>query len=177
VGRARLITALGILRPKANKPGEAISRARFTDVLRTTLNAKSDALLLQESLLAAYELGARTHPQANTQIWAKYRAAEILYKHNRFDDAGPRLAEIVKKHPGTPQARNSVPMVTRIIDLEKDPEKANRRAEELRGISWIGRDPRLRAKLTAIIARARFQLIDLYSVHFDLREQHCILRI
>ncbi len=56
VNRARIITALGILRPKSYRPDEAESRERFTDILRDTLRPESHSLLLEESLLAARDM-------------------------------------------------------------------------------------------------------------------------
>lgn len=54
--RARVIQALGIMRPKANRTDEASARVRFTDVLRDSLSATEDANVRREALLAARDM-------------------------------------------------------------------------------------------------------------------------
>jgi hypothetical protein len=66
MGRARLITALGIMRPKAE--GEEIaSRQRFTDVLRGTIRTGTPNVVLEESLLAARDMRF-TNNELKTQL-------------------------------------------------------------------------------------------------------------
>lgn len=56
VAQARLITALGVMRPKAYRDNEANAHARFTDVLRGALHVNENSEVRRQALLAARDM-------------------------------------------------------------------------------------------------------------------------
>jgi|GEM_PF-6583065 len=85
ISKARVITALGILRPYNKHADEQMVRARVTDLLRSVLNRDSNSLVLQEALLAARDMRYTNNelgPQL-TQLVEDFRqglVSDVVYK-------------------------------------------------------------------------------------------------
>lgn len=79
IGRARLLTALGIMRPRDNDQ-ERVQRTRFTDVLKGALSNVSGNEVTEEALLAARDMRF-TGNELGTQLQGvvdSFRAGEII---------------------------------------------------------------------------------------------------
>ncbi len=88
-------------------------------------------------------------------IQAKFAAAKILYDFNHFEEASPRLAELVEKHPGSEVAPDSAKLLLSSFTMMRDINNLNAWAEKLHAMPQLAQGELL-GIITKIRDRAKF---------------------
>lgn len=132
---------------KPEKPGKFLVDAAFNAILSyeevarkfeetedRTGNDPSKALDVppaKQALLDACERYLTYVPHGEKQVEVAYKAANIYYRYNRFDEAVERFAKIALDHPTHELAEYSANLILDSYNLLDRPEKVNEWARKL----------------------------------------------
>jgi tetratricopeptide (TPR) repeat protein len=114
----------------------------------------------QKGLLKACEAYVKYVPKGDKVVEVSYKAAQIYYKHNYYDDASKRFDDICVNHPENEVAEYACNLVVDTRNLKGDLQGVYDTAKRyLANDALMKAHPKLHTDLKAVIEQTAFKLV------------------
>ncbi|MFN7130499.1 MAG: tetratricopeptide repeat protein [Myxococcales bacterium] len=158
----------------AEKPGRWLVNAAYNAILaydevakkfEQTENLQSDGKTKlpipppKKNLLAACERYIKYVPQGENKVEVMYKAANILYRYNYFDNAVALFSQIALEHPESELAEYSANLVLDSYNLQADWSKVNEWARKFFAHPKLAKG-KFRDDLAKVLEQSAFKLVN-----------------
>jgi TolA-binding protein len=113
----------------------------------------------QKATLAAYERYLRMVPDGEKQVQIGYKAAQVYYRYNHFDEAVQRFSAIALQHPESDVAEYSANLVLDVYNLLGDYATLDAWARKFMAEPRLAQG-KFKADLLSIVEKNSFKLVE-----------------